>query len=73
MCRDGAARRRALFRVLGRANCEKHLHEKLITRVQGLNTPDTRALVRVLNPDVLLVYGTAVVRAETWRSPLVWP
>jgi methionyl-tRNA formyltransferase len=64
VCRDRAARRQALFRVLGRADCERHRHEDLITRVLGLNTPTTRALIRDLNPDVLLVYGTAVIRDE---------
>ncbi len=65
VCRDRAARREALFRVLGRENCERHRHEEIITRVQGLNTPGTRTLIRDLNPDVLLVYGTAVVRDGT--------
>ncbi len=64
VCRDRVARREALFRILGRANCGKHRHEDIITRVSGLNTPTTGALIRDLNPDVLLVYGTAVVRDE---------
>ena len=65
VCRDRAARREALFRVLGRENCERHRHQKIITQVAGLNTPATRALLRDLNPEVLLVYGTGVVRDET--------
>lgn len=65
VCGDGRARRDAMFRVLGRENCEKHLHEGIITRVRGLNTASTRGLLRDLNPDVILVYGTAIIRDET--------
>jgi methionyl-tRNA formyltransferase len=63
-CRDAQSRREALFRVLGRENCERHLHEELLTRVNGLNTPAARDLIRSLKPDVILVYGTAVVGTE---------
>ncbi|MCL5280944.1 MAG: formyl transferase [Planctomycetes bacterium] len=51
--------------MLGRENCERHRHEEIITRVQGLNTLGTRTLIRDLKPEVLLVYGTAVVRDGT--------
>jgi len=54
-----------MFRILGREDCERHLHEEIITRVRGLNTADTRSLIRDLHPDVILVYGTAIVRDET--------
>ncbi len=64
VCRDRAARREALFQVLGREPCERHRHQEILTRVSGLNAPATQALIRDLSPDVLLVYGTAVVRDE---------
>ncbi len=61
VCRDQTRRREAMYRVLGRENCEKHLHEGLITHVEGINSPGSLDSIRSLQPDVLLIYGTAVV------------
>ena len=59
--RDRRSRRRAMFHVLGRENCERHRNEDIITYVHGLNAPASYEIVRDLKPDVILVYGTAIV------------
>jgi methionyl-tRNA formyltransferase len=62
VCWDGERRCRAMFRVLGQQNCERHLHEDIITYVHGLNTPLCYETILDLKPDVILVYGTTIVQ-----------
>lgn len=62
VCWDVERRRRAMFRLLGQKNCERHLHKDIITYVRGLNAPLCYETIRDLKPDVILVYGTTIVK-----------
>jgi methionyl-tRNA formyltransferase len=58
---DSRRRKEEMFRVLGRAKCERHLHESLLHCVHGINSDESCRLIEGLKPDVILVYGTSVV------------
>lgn len=62
--RDTRARDRALRDVLGRDATARFLAEDRVTRVEGINSADARRAVTATRPDVLLVFGTAIVRDE---------
>jgi methionyl-tRNA formyltransferase len=58
---DAHRRKHEMFRVLGRQFCEKHLHEQLIQYVHGINSDESYNLIKSLEPDVILIYGTSVI------------
>lgn len=60
--RDGIRQHERLLATLGAENCDKFLFPDLITRVQGVNSKESLRIVSSLNPDVLLVFGTSVVK-----------
>jgi methionyl-tRNA formyltransferase len=62
--RDGARRRAALTRVLGEESTTRFEAEDRVVRVQGVNTDDAVAAVSRLRPDLILVYGTGIIRDE---------
>jgi len=61
LCGDKERSQTEIFHVLGRENCEKHLHKDIIKYVCGLNTTAGFETIKNLQPDVILVYGTSVV------------
>lgn len=61
LCRVKKHERIEMFRVLGRENCERHLYKDIIKYVNGLNTVAGFETIKALDPDVILVFGTAVV------------
>ena len=62
--RDTHARDRALRGVLGRDATASFLAEDRVTRVEGINSAAARGAVTAARPDVLLVFGTAIVCDE---------
>jgi len=59
--RDNKQRQKEMFRILGRENCETHLHKDLITYVAGINSKQSFQAITRFKPDYLLVYGTSMV------------
>ncbi|MDD2465996.1 MAG: formyl transferase [Desulfobulbus sp.] len=59
--RDGQKRRLALLNVLGDENT-KFTDQSLVEYVDGVNSLQSETLLTVLNPDVLAVYGTSIVK-----------
>jgi methionyl-tRNA formyltransferase len=60
--RDGISRRTRLLTTLGPENCSNFLVPHLVTRVHGINSEEATAVVSSLHPDVILVFGTSVVK-----------
>src|SRR5262249_25456608 len=58
--RDDKARERALRRLFGRMGEAFYMLNKIST-VYGINSDETIDLLREINPDAILVYGTSVV------------
>ncbi len=67
--RDKSARTAALRRVLGHEPTARFDAEHLLTRVDGVNSPEAVRAVTQARPDALLVFGTSVVRAEMLALP----
>ena len=65
--RDKNYRRWEMFRILGRKNCESHLHPEIITYVHSINTEAGVDTIRKIQPDVILVYGTEVISDKILR------
>jgi methionyl-tRNA formyltransferase len=60
--RDAAHRRSRFLEVLGAKNCTNFLSPQLVTRVHGINSEEGTRVVTALHPDVILVFGTSVVK-----------
>lgn len=60
VCQEGKHRSSELRRTLG-PRCMSFERPDLVQHVQGLAAPRTREHLEALEPDVLLVYGTAIV------------
>ena len=58
---DRGARERALTMRFGREACSAFNDASLVRNVKGINTQEGQQLVRSLEPDVLLVFGTGIV------------
>lgn len=63
-------RQAELQRVLG-SECIEFVHPHLVRRVRGVNTNRTREMLQSLAPDVLLVYGTGIVKRPVLDSARV--
>ncbi|HXW93980.1 MAG TPA: formyl transferase [Terriglobales bacterium] len=63
ICNDAARRQLKAKEILGAEDCLNFHFPNLITGVRGVNSKESMALLESLQPDVLLVFGTAVVRA----------
>lgn len=59
--RDKSVGEKRIVEVFGRRNCSEFLRPELLHHVHGINTPDGIDMVKALQPDVLLVYGTGIV------------
>lgn len=62
---DDEGRARALRRVLTDELSGSFTHDELVRRVDGVNSAQAQAALRAARPDVLLVFGTSIVNAET--------
>jgi len=62
--RDSVRRRNRTLDVLGAENCCSFLFSDLITHVHGINSKDSVRIISFLQPDVILVFGTSVVKAS---------
>jgi methionyl-tRNA formyltransferase len=60
--RDEVRRRNSIIKVLGPENCHDFLCPHVVTRVQGINSKEGIRVVSSLQPDVILVFGTGVVK-----------
>lgn len=63
ICNDAAHWQKRAKEILGAENCLDFRFPNLVTRVHGVNSKESMALLSSLQPDVLLVFGTALVRA----------
>jgi len=63
LCNDAARWQLEAKEILGAENCLNFRFPNLVTRVHGVNSKESMALLESLQPDVLLVFGTAVLRA----------
>jgi methionyl-tRNA formyltransferase len=61
---DGDTRDRAMREVLGAGAVDGFAAEDRVVRVSGINSPEAHAAVSALQPTVLLVYGTVIVRDD---------
>jgi methionyl-tRNA formyltransferase len=61
---DGARRRAALARVLGKELTAGFEAEDRVVPVRGVNSAEAVAVMSRLRPDLILVYGTSIVRDE---------
>jgi methionyl-tRNA formyltransferase len=59
---DGMRQRERLLETLGAENCDDFSFPDLVTRVHGVNSKESVRVVSSLKPDVLLVFGTSVVK-----------
>jgi methionyl-tRNA formyltransferase len=59
--KDDLASERSMTAVLGKVNCGDFKCPELLRHVDGINTKPGVELVRSLDPDVILVYGTGIV------------
>ena len=62
LCRDGSTRKQTLVSLFGAANCFKFPHQEIVHYVHGINTRDGMQVVSALQPDMILVFGTGIVR-----------
>lgn len=60
--RDEVHRRNRILEVLGPEYCNSFLFPGLVSRVHGINSPEGQRFVSFLRPDVILVFGTGVVK-----------
>jgi methionyl-tRNA formyltransferase len=60
--RDGIRRRNRMLEILGAQRCGDLLFPHLVTSVHGINSTEGVNLVSSLQPDVILVFGTGVVK-----------
>jgi methionyl-tRNA formyltransferase len=60
--RDEDVRHDRLVKTLGEENCSSFSVPELVTRVHGINSKEGVRVVSSLQPDVILVFGTGVVR-----------
>lgn len=61
---DSRVRRRELARVFGSDRCTAFDRSDLVTNVEGVNSPKSLSILRELKPDLLLVFGTGIVREQ---------
>lgn len=59
---DAKRRYRRTIQTLGAERCESFSFPSLVTRVHGINSRDGVSAVAALEPDVILVFGTSVVK-----------
>jgi methionyl-tRNA formyltransferase len=60
--RDGIRRRERIVEALGAENCSEFLFPRLVTIVHGINSAEGERVVSSLDPDVILVFGTVMVK-----------
>lgn len=63
--RDELVGRQSVIRVYGFENCRQFRRPDLIHDIKGINTSGGFQTISSLKPDVLLIYGTAVVGSKT--------
>jgi methionyl-tRNA formyltransferase len=67
--RDGRAYQAALQKLLGTEMTAGFSAGHLVTRVNGVNSPEAIRAVAAARPDALLVFGTSIVGPETLGLP----
>lgn len=60
--REKSCRRESLVRIFKEQNCLSFKQEKLLTYVKGINSEKSEKLIEELDPDVLVIYGTGIVK-----------
>lgn len=60
--RDGVHRHNRILEALGAENCSNFLFPRLVTPVHGINSREGEQVVSSLQPDVILVFGTVMVK-----------
>jgi methionyl-tRNA formyltransferase len=59
---DGMHQRERLLETLGAENCKNFLFPELLSPVHGVNSKESVRILSKLQPDVLLIFGTSVVK-----------
>ena len=62
VCKDRSVRAETVPAVFGPENCSAFQRTDLVQYVQGINDPEAIRIVTALQPDVILVFGTGIVR-----------
>jgi methionyl-tRNA formyltransferase len=60
--KDESRRRERIMQVFGTELCLQFLKPNLLCHVQGINSPKAENLIANLNPDIILVFGTGIVK-----------
>jgi methionyl-tRNA formyltransferase len=62
--KDKSTREQNLQRIFGVNNCLEFRRQELLHHVHGINSRDGASIVSSLQPDVILVFGTGIVKDE---------
>lgn len=60
--KEKSKRKNSLLRVFRKENCLHFNYPNLLTTVNGVNSPQSEKIIGELQPDILIIYGTSIVR-----------
>ena len=66
---DGPRRLREMHKVLGAEQCRLQTHDVPVIHVNGINTAESIAKLKVLEPDLFLIYGTGIIGKTVLGMP----
>lgn len=66
---DGSRRLREMHKVLGAETCRLQTHDVPVIHVNGINTAESIAKLKVLEPDLFLIYGTGIIGKTVLSMP----